>query len=345
MGTEIRYLINNPICDSVSPEPPKVSVLVLITSYVGDLELRKKLREILPQEQLDQVNIKRLFLLGKPPPRDQQRASKYKDVTFKEIMEENGKYKDLLMGDFTESYEHLTYKHLMGLEWAATFCQNAQFVLKQDDDVVIDYFQIFQMLNNPKNKLAEKIISQRAIYGKVLDNQAVEREPTSKWYVPVSAYHDATYPAYVSGWAYLTTVPAIQEILDISKQANYFFIDDAFVTGILRERTSVSLLDMGELFTHYKGQLLCCVSVPMFSRSKDNTPLWCDYLVGPSNDDMELMETFQRHSEYCWVSQQCRRREENELLAKKCVITGNMKIQDFSQLQNRGKPKAVIRKQ
>lgn len=350
LGTEIRYILNNPICDSVvKTENPQVFMLVLITSYLGDVKLRRKLREILPQSQLDEIKVKRLFLLAKPPPRYQVKDSKYADVNMKQVIEENQEFQDLLMGDFTESYKSLTYKHLMGLEWAATFCQNAMFVLKQDDDIIVDYFQLHHLLTSEKSKLGEKITNPLlpTIYGKILDNQRVERNATSKWYVPVEEYHDATYPPYVSGWAYVTTIPAIQEILQASLNSKYFFIDDAFVTGILREKTSVSLMDMKDHFTHYKGQILCCVSVPMFLKSKNNEPFWCDYLVGPSNDDLELMEIYQRHSEYCYVSKMCRRREEHEMLHKRCVITGNMKVQDFSQLQSQGKakPLAVIRKQ
>lgn len=354
LRTEIRYLINNPICDSVYSKAhnAEVFMLILITSYVGDVQLRRKLRELLPQQQLDDLKVKRLFLLARPPPRSQLHDKKYVGIDMKEIYVENQNFQDILMGDFIESYKNLTFKHLMGLEWAATFCQNARYVLKQDDDVIVDYLQLLGLLRNEgkgANNLASKISNPKklTIYGKVLENQPVERDPKSKWNIPYYEYRHETFPPYVSGWAYVTTIPAIQELLQASETSRYFFIDDAFVTGILREKTSVQLLDMNDHFTNFKGQLLCCVTVPMFAKSKNNEPFWCDYLVGPSNDDLELMEIYQRHSQYCYFSKQCRRREDHEVLVKRCVITGNMKVQDFSQLHNqvKARPLPVIRKQ
>lgn len=355
LGEEIRYLINNPICDRPLKglkEGPETFMLILVTSHAAHSKWRRKLRQAVPQAVLDGLKIKRLFLLAKPPPKGELREKdvKFGDGSIKDIFEENREFQDILMGDFTEHYTHLTYKHLMGLEWASTFCQNAKFVVKMDDDVLVDYFQLYEMLT--KGELGTSWGERDSfIFGKILSNQLVEREPTSKWFVPEKDFPQGEYPPYVSGWAYLTTITTIQDILKATQSENYFFIDDVFVTGILREKAnrSIKLIDMDNHFTHYKGQLLCCVSVPQFTRSpKTNEPFWCDYLVGPSNDDEDLMQVFWRHSQYCWVSKQCKTREENERLSRKCVITGNMKIQDFAgqfKKQDKPRPLPIIRKQ
>lgn len=352
LGEEIRYLINNPICDRPLKglkEGPETFMLILVTSHAAHSKWRRKLRQAVPQSVLDGVKIKRLFLLAKPPPKGESREpdGKFGEGSVKEILEENREFQDILMGDFTENYKHLTYKHLMGLEWAATFCQNAKFVVKMDDDVLVDYFQLYELLKGETGSVTDR---DSFIFGKTLTNQQVERDSSSKWFVPEKSYPPRTYPSYVSGWAYLTTISTIQSILKASLSENYFFIDDVFVTGILREKANlpIKLIDMDNYFTHYKGQLLCCVSVPQFSRSpKTNEPFWCDYLVGPSNDDEDLMQVFWRHSQYCWVSKQCKKREESERLSRKCVITGNMKIQDFTGQFKKDKPRPlpVIRKQ
>lgn len=343
LNSKVRYVINNPVC----AENGEVFMLILVTSHAGDVDMRRKIREILPQEQLEEVKIQRLFLLALPPGHNQHQDAKYKDVSMKQISDENEQFHDILMGDFTESYKSLTFKHLMGLDWAASFCPNAKFVLKQDDDTIVDYYQLRELLQRETHPGGGKHFNPQGlwIYGKILDKQPVERDHESKWFVSVNEYRHANYPAYVSGWAYVTTIPAIQDLMKASSVFNYLFVDDAFVTGIIREKTQVSLMDMGDYFTPSKGHLMCCVYVPIFAKSKNNEPFWCDYLVGPSNDDLELMGIYQRHSQYCFVSKQCRRREHSELLIKKCVITGDMKFQDFSQLHGKGTPKPVIRKQ
>ena len=42
---------------------------------------------------------------------------------------------DLVQGDFMDSYHNLSYKNVMGKLWASTFCPQAEFVVKSDDDM------------------------------------------------------------------------------------------------------------------------------------------------------------------------------------------------------------------
>ena len=42
------------------------------------------------------------------------------------IVEENSRHVDLVQGNFHDSYHNLTYKHLMALDWAVSFCPQAR---------------------------------------------------------------------------------------------------------------------------------------------------------------------------------------------------------------------------
>ena len=60
----------------------------------------------------------------------------------KSIEDENQKFGDIIQGDFVDTYHNLSYKAIMGNLWAAEFCEQAEFVVKADDDMFIDLYEV-----------------------------------------------------------------------------------------------------------------------------------------------------------------------------------------------------------
>ena len=58
------------------------------------------------------------------------------------LEEENGKHSDLVQGDFLDTYHNLSYKAVMGYLWVAEFCSQADFVVKTDDDLFVDLYEV-----------------------------------------------------------------------------------------------------------------------------------------------------------------------------------------------------------
>ena len=71
------------------------------------------------------------------------------------IEEENRKFGDIVQGDFVDSYNNLSFKGIMGNLWVAEFCEQADFVVKTDDDLYYDLFEVYFIiiinLNNHLN--------------------------------------------------------------------------------------------------------------------------------------------------------------------------------------------------
>ncbi|VDH91588.1 Hypothetical predicted protein [Mytilus galloprovincialis] len=81
-------------------------------------------------------HIEYIFVLGQSPkPEIQQK-----------IKDESGEYMDIVLGNFVDSYRNLTYKHVFSLFWVNNFCSNAKFVVKADDDVIINIPLLIQHL-------------------------------------------------------------------------------------------------------------------------------------------------------------------------------------------------------
>lgn len=104
------------------------------------------------------------------------------------------------------------------------------FVLKTDDDIFVDIFQVVEVLQ-------DELIAINATYAclNMAGNKPV-REPNSKWFVSNELYPAEEYPEFCSGSSYLMKANGAINIYNVSNRTNFFWIDDVFVTGILRSK-------------------------------------------------------------------------------------------------------------
>ena len=73
-----------------------------------------------------------VFLLGAPQDREVE----------KHIEAENAEHKDLVQGQFSDTYANLSYKNIMGKLWVSEYCEQAEFVVKTDDDQFVDLYEV-----------------------------------------------------------------------------------------------------------------------------------------------------------------------------------------------------------
>lgn len=62
------------------------------------------------------------------------------------LNEENATFGDLLIGAFTDCYGNLSIKSASMLKWAAIHCPEAAFLLKVDDDVLLNPFYFEELI-------------------------------------------------------------------------------------------------------------------------------------------------------------------------------------------------------
>lgn len=68
-----------------------------------------------------------------------------------------------------------------------------------------------------------------------------DRNKNSKWYVTRQEYAPDKYPHYCSGFFLLMTADVIRPLYNASFHNKFFWIDDVWMTGILREKTNVTI--------------------------------------------------------------------------------------------------------
>lgn len=243
------------------------------------------------------MGIQRIFLLGKLDERGEIKSS----VSQAAINDESRKFNDILQGNFLEAYRNLTYKHVMGLKWIVDNCDENSYIMKMDDDIVINLYEILNVIKhrNINNSIA----------GHVLENMKPKREPANKWFVTEDEFAPNFYPKFVSGWLYVTTYSVALKLLEnLQFTSKYFWIDDVFITGILREKAEIELVDIREMFTTDFGFLKCCIE-------NGRKGLKCEFSVGPNGGDTELQIRFKEFSQFCKTK--CKPKS----IGKTCVLT------------------------
>ena len=211
-----EYLKNSPyICSD--PEESDVYLLVLILSHPENKMARNAIRDTwgsISRHQSGDTVVRIVFLLG---------TSDQEATTNAAIKKESSLYRDVVQADFMDTYQNLTIKTLMGLQWAREFCTNVQFILKTDDDTLVHVPSLLGVLKSQRQTLL--------ILGAVNTNSLVMRN--GRWKVSREKYPAPTYPPYCNGAAYVLSADVAWMISGAAKRAPIVPLEDVYITGII----------------------------------------------------------------------------------------------------------------
>lgn len=282
LENKVKWTIRKPSTELILSTPAcsnKTQIVLLVTSYAGDVEVRSAVRQAYPKQVLDEMNIRRVFLLARIHP-DRNRNG----ISQAAIENEQERFQDMIQGDFIEDYKNLTLKHLMGLTWACWRCSHVPYIIKMDHDIVVDLFSIMKMLQ----KLPHR---QYILAGYVMSNMKPIRERNSKWYVTREEYNADDYPSFLSGWLYITNAATVQLLYTASQNVPHFWIDDLYITGILAQEIPVPLVRLNRYYATDPNPIKCCISHPKYM---------CDLWVGPNGGDVKLVQHFAAYARACF---------------------------------------------
>ncbi|KAK9512352.1 hypothetical protein O3M35_000797 [Rhynocoris fuscipes] len=291
------YIISNNPCKELYISKYNITTVQIVTSYAGNVEARSALRRAYPKYELEKLGIVRLFLLAMCKPNGKDR------ITQHALYHENSRYGDLIQGNFYEDYRNLTYKHIMGLKWVVTKCYNLKHIIKMDDDILVDLYDLTALIK-------KKNINNREMAGYLERNMRPIRIKANKWYVTNNEYNGNEYPPFLSGWMYVMNIPLAMELVNNAYKVPYFWIDDVFVTGILANQLNVSYIDLSEHFSLHSEVVECCIRL----RTK------CGFFVAPSSGDYSLQVKFHDHCYTCRTFMNaCRILPKGKTVEKICV--------------------------
>ena len=170
-----------------------------------------------------------------------------------QITKEIEMFDDIIVGNFIDTYENLVYKSLMGLEWfiqQTSSNKSNKFLMLLDDDVDLKVSELYKLIDQKvihnQNNQEEQLLcpwknAQRA--------RVSRRGP---WGVPISTYPSSHWPSYCGGACYLMNFQAAEKLYQSALKIRSFDvkIEDAFMTGVLRERASFDLEPVSPICVH-----------------------------------------------------------------------------------------------
>lgn len=210
-----------------------VTLLVYIHSAPGNLKKRQAVRQTWGHPTLlRRLDAAVVFVLGKP--------AMVKEQALLDL--EAHEYGDLVQEDFLDAYRNLTYKGVSALRWVSLFCPSAVFLLKTDDDILVDIVSLVADLKKryPSYRSSGKQMQQnlpplpnKVVLCNLWTRMKVMRDPKSKWFIPPSEFAPDYFPPYCSGSAFLLSADLAPRLYRVSLDKPFFWVDDYYVTGIL----------------------------------------------------------------------------------------------------------------
>ena len=218
LTSESPYVINNPnICTNVS----NLKFLIIVHSSTYHFQRRRIIRETWGNKNIfKSVNLRIVFFLGLTI-----------NKTTQELIEnESVVYGDVVQGNFLDSYHNLTHKGVLAYRWIEEFCQQAEMIVKVDDDVFVNVFILLETYY-PKLKSNTRYIMCHFVRK---DKSKIHRKKT-KWVVNNSLFRGYSYypVAHCLGYFVLISRDLIRPMYKASYFTPFFWVDDVYLYGQL----------------------------------------------------------------------------------------------------------------
>lgn len=223
-----RFLVNEPfLCNE-----QKVDLIIVVCSSLDHFKQRNAIRETWGNYTERKVSIKIVFLVGTWIDRRLSKINK----TFSEEVSEK---KDIVQGNFIDSYSNLTLKSIFMLRWLKTYCNQSKYILKTDDDMYINIPNLFRALN--------KQVITDFIMGNLIVGARPVQDKASKWYTPKSVFPVEFYPPYFSGTAYAISGSALPKLYNVSETLKPFWLEDVFITGLCAQIAGINHINRRDM--------------------------------------------------------------------------------------------------
>lgn len=129
-----------------------------------------------------------------------------------------------------ESYRNMTLKSLLGLKWVHEYCPSAQYLIKSDDDMILNMPALMTVIH--RYNMSWSIMGPLNRGARVLHS--------GKWKLLPSDFPFHFFPPYESGSAYVIGADLVHPLFTASEYVPHIFIDDVYITGILGQILNIT---------------------------------------------------------------------------------------------------------
>ena len=279
LPTNFSFLLNN---EKLCSEVPELEWIIYVHSNPSAGDKRKLLRETWGNRYLFKDNRTRIVFLT---------ASTSDAIAQQSLKEEYDRYQDIIQADFEEGYKNLTLKGIMGLKWVSTYCKNAKYALKTDDDAFVNVFEIMKIMK--KYYTGRKKTITCALWKE--NSMPILRDPSKcmKWCVKPHEFKGRKYfPQYCAGIAFLLSGDLVGDMYKAALTTPFFWIDDVYITGLLPPKVgNVHYVDLLRNFTLVEKKV-----VAEYTDKKEPVRTYLSHVRKPENFNTVWTATLDRLS-------------------------------------------------
>ncbi|KAG8141751.1 hypothetical protein E2320_006439 [Naja naja] len=267
------FVISNP--EACSNQ--EIFLLVLIFSSPQNLSRRNAIRKTWANVTHNPgYTTLVLFVLGKP-------SSATAQV---EVIKESDQQQDLIQGIFLDTPENQTLKIKRAIEWTITYCPEARFILKVDEDMFANLQTLAEYLLNlrthPKDIYLGRVIHPNAPNKEVHNGSLTSLRKYPGWY----------YPDYCSATALVISQDVARKIYVTSGEVSPSLPPGIFVGVCARAAGVVPIHSSrfsGERRIWYNR---CCYKYIFTSTVSETSQLLQEWQEMESDEDCTLLETY-----------------------------------------------------
>ena len=141
------------------------------------------------------------------------------------IQAESKKYGDIIQINVVDSYQNLTIKGTMSNLWATLYCNNAQFIVKADEDTLVNNFKLTVYLKKEAKGYT------KSLFCWVQNGEVVQRG--GKFRVEFEQLAAFRYPRFCHGPLWIATPDLPEELFCASFKVPYIPCEDVYTSGLL----------------------------------------------------------------------------------------------------------------
>ncbi|KAH9504846.1 hypothetical protein Btru_062082 [Bulinus truncatus] len=153
-----------------------------------------------------------------------------------DIVKESQRFNDIIQEDFKDVYRNIRYKAVSMLKWASTFCRNASYVIRTDDDVKTDVAPIVSLLK------ATSSVHDNFIFGKVRQKDHPQRQTNGKYALTFEEFPNREFPPYALGGLLAYPIKTVQLLYQAALRVPPVLLDDVYITGMCAPKIGAKLL-------------------------------------------------------------------------------------------------------
>ncbi|CAI2735640.1 unnamed protein product [Schistosoma spindalis] len=252
-------------CSPTKP-PESLDLIVIVKSCIYCFDKRSYARDTYMKSHLwRDFRIRFVFVVGLPTPNETDmyhfdgvtvnlgrnafglsklyESSRW--IAAKKLNDESGKFNDMLVGSFHDTYFNLTSKMILSYRWTATFCKGqTPLYLFVDDDYALLPENMIRLVRRLNASVSRSTVGGLVHFTSVVARPSKEKFDL-KWSVSVNEYPWDYYPPYFYGIGYLLGSDIVSNASVAMAFTQSIRIDDSFL-GIVLSRLNRTLTNMNE---------------------------------------------------------------------------------------------------